>query len=934
MGRAPGPTLARNLMNATSPSWALASLLLVGLCSSSFLQKRDPYPGEAYRGNQSHWLSVSQKPTFVAEVDAWLAQAERPKGPETHSWRTNTYRALLAKALDADSTLPEHWVFDEIAEALVASVPITHADLKDAILDLVYGATGEDWDLNQRRNQEIMRHVEDWCGWIDPDSPYWLALQDLRAGLHATLGNKREALESFQRIDAHLDEEREAQRSPLFMNAYAMTRANVWRDIGRDVEALKIIDEALVWLDRFPIEPPFGAYIRYFTEERRLQVLKALEQFSEVERQLEISLQRHAQAAPGFEADIDVLTEIQTVQAEWWLHEWLEARRKGQAQPELVRRIDENIAIIDGVLAAPEELMRRTYDTELETRWRFGAPLFEIEWWLHGPERALRRLHEGEILRFFQEETGSPDTWFRSQATVMGHWGTVAVEAGASAEEQARALAHVRANLPHVVESLRSLPHFADGYDPNYRSGLRPLVEALIVHALHGAPGAVEWPEVVAAILEQGRAGSIAKRMDAPGGTLAEVQRALCPPGTGILHFQPGYRNHYWLLIDRDGVTVRPLGRPHEYRALQSRLYGSSQLAQVSARTDRLDRDLQAFAAWVFEDDLLAECRRRGWSTLLTSGIAGHYYVPFDLLPNEQGHPIGSEFRIAHLPSLTVGLALHDLDRQRPTPATTRFLSVLVPEIDPTQASERWISPPFAQPAPLERPAVQALLDAIATGWHADLWIGPEQATLDRLVARLQTPFEVLHVFGHGSRARDLLGTPGVLLYDSQGAVDLWTHKRIEGMRAPWINLLTACSTTDVEPRSGDDGGHHLAGALLAQGSNTVICSALPVEYHESRALDDAFLRFLGEGHTTAEALFRARQSLGGADGPPGLYLVHAFGLGTAAVPPGDPARGHKPEVSEFELLNEPQPVWPFAAGGLLLAGAAGWLLLRRRAVA
>ncbi len=923
------------MRTATSPRLGVFLLILSSVSSA---QDREPYPGEAYIGQHSYRLSVARAPGFREEVNAWLAQPTKDTSPASYKWRTSTYRALVALALDAGSVLPEEWSFDELADALIRPVPLDYEGLPDAILDLVYETTGEDWDLSERRNAEVMNHVESWCHRIDPDSPYWLALHDLRAGLYATLGNKREALDSFDRIDAHIDEERELHRSPIIMNGYAMTRANVWHDIGRDVEALAIADQALAWLDEVPIHTSFGAYMRYFSEERRLQILMALERYGEAQEQVERCLARHQGGVP---AEIDVLTEFYTIQAELWLHDWLTRPLDVSERSELAQSIERNIATIDAELATPQALMARTYDTELETRWRFGTPLFEMEWWLHGPEKALRRLHEGQILRFFEEEPSEPDTWFRSQATIMGYWGTLAVEAQAPAEEQARALAQVRQNLPFVVQSLIDLPHFLDGYDPNYRSGLRPLVEAIITHALHGEPGSVTRSEVVDSVIEQGRVGSIAKRMRAQGGTLADVQRELCPPGTGILHFQPGYRNHYWLLIDRNGVLIRPLGPPHEYRALQSQLYSTSQLAQLTARTTQLEKDLHQFSEWVFQDDLLAECRQRGWSTLLTSGIAGHYYVPFDLLPNENGAPLGSEFRIAHLPSLAVGLAIARRDAKRELSTTTRFLSVLAPEIDPTQSSpSHWNPVQNAGARRLAPSDLQSLLSALSRGWFSEVWLGPQQATHSALQQQIGLSWDVLHIFGHGSRAKDRLGTPGVLLHALASRTKLFTHKDLERQSAPWITMLTACSTTDVEPRTGDDGGHHLAGALLAQGGNTVICSALPVEYRESRALDDALLHYLGQGLPAAEALFQARQRLGGAEGPPGLYLVHAFGLGSAAVAPGDPATGRLPEISLSEEDSGRWGFWPYGTASLLsvaglcllaLCWLGVWLAARRK---
>ena len=525
---------------------------------------------------------------------------------------------------------------------------------------------------------------------------------------------------------------------------------------------------------------------------------------------------------------------------------------------------------------------------------------------------------------------------------MIAHWAMLCLETNVKSAASRKALQRVKELTPRLIERLREIPPYTDGYDPNHRSGLRNLTETFVLAALK-QPTLVSEADMVERILDQGRVGTIAKRMQAPGGSLGEVQEFLCADATGILHFQPGYRNHYWVLIDRQSVSIYPIAPPHEYRRLQEALYKSTLLAQTLDFRRGFEQDLSTFSDLVLPAAMLAEIREREWEQICTSGIAGHYYVPLDLLQTPQGESLGDLYPITHLPSITVGLAMarRQLGESISTPAAV--FAFAAPEIQPGLHTRGELLGPGIRPSlPFTDDHARALYGQLNATWDIATLHGPEQATVEALTQALSGPrLAMLHIVSHGDRAKDLLRTPGILLHSEAGTPALVTHKDLEGLSAPWISILTACETTGVEPRTGDDGGHHLAGSLIALGGNAVLCSALPLEYQESLTMDAALFHRLSQGHTAMRALFLARQDMRGKVSDLGRFAIHAFGLSNLGIGPSvERYDGFQVERAQAPGGADPMlgsaTLWRWALGlvlglvALLLAALA----LRKRAAA
>jgi len=203
-----------------------------------------------------------------------------------------------------------------------------------------------------------------------------------------------------------------------------------------------------------------------------------------------------------------------------------------------------------------------------------------------------------------------------------------------------------------------------------------------------------------------------------------------------------------------------------------------------------------------------------------------------------------------------------------------------------------------------------------------EVFIGEDRATGSQFLNRIRsTSYGLMHLIAHGERSDDYMHTPGFLLHSDMGGSTLITHKELDQIRAPWIAILSACELASAEPRPGDDGGHHIGGTLLSSGSNSVICSALPVEYRESQLLSGAIIKHLSKGHNSLEALFLARQDTKDSISTMGRFAIHLNGLGTARIAPvSTSVTPHK--YSEEVGTSHFHQKWKW------LAGVAGLLAL------
>ncbi|MEZ6003301.1 MAG: CHAT domain-containing protein [Planctomycetota bacterium] len=105
-----------------------------------------------------------------------------------------------------------------------------------------------------------------------------------------------------------------------------------------------------------------------------------------------------------------------------------------------------------------------------------------------------------------------------------------------------------------------------------------------------------------------------------------------------------------------------------------------------------------------------------------------------------------------------------------------------------------------------------------------------------------------------------------------------WTYANFDTPLQGSTILLSACAPAAAVPRHGDDGRHHVPGAMLAAGAPTVICSTLPTRFRASQAIDREILAALADGQNPAQALRTMRRNLGEGFGPD-RFLPQVIGI-------------------------------------------------------
>lgn len=142
-------------------------------------------------------------------------------------------------------------------------------------------------------------------------------------------------------------------------------------------------------------------------------------------------------------------------------------------------------------------------------------------------------------------------------------------------------------------------------------------------------------------------------------------------------------------------------------------------------------------------------------------------------------------------------------------------------------------------------------------------------------------------------------------------------------LRVPASVVVTACQAWRGPVRRGDDGRHHMAGALFMGGARLLVMSHTEIDDQSSLDVMAGFYAAVAEGVSPAEALRRVRVRLkptvDGVDPWLNASLIHAIGV------------AHEPLVLPGEDdAGSTRIVW-FALIGVALITAAGWMVLRRR---
>jgi hypothetical protein len=275
--------------------------------------------------------------------------------------------------------------------------------------------------------------------------------------------------------------------------------------------------------------------------------------------------------------------------------------------------------------------------------------------------------------------------------------------------------------------------------------------------------------------------------------------------------------------------------------------------------------------------------------------------LPFEALPWRDGY-IGTRIAIDHLPSLPVGVALHA--RPHPLQRDGADVWMLIP-------SHTEDMPPIDLP----EDEVQHILRGFPRRLH-QVKRGPG-ATLDTLSSpSFQKARQVLF-FTHGKLDPSQEFPAALLLNPDSVSVDGTVRAAtLGGLTFPPLVTMVACHAGAQQLRPGDAGATGLTGGFLKNGSQAVCLSSYPLELNAAKQVTASFQDALAEGHSPAESMRRARQSIAAnpAFADPIYFSMQVQGL------------GHRPLYSRQLASGPPVLAW---GSGVLLAVALGAVALR-----
>lgn len=415
-------------------------------------------------------------------------------------------------------------------------------------------------------------------------------------------------------------------------------------------------------------------------------------------------------------------------------------------------------------------------------------------------------------------------------------------------------------------------------------------------------------------VLELEQKGTMARATGAPGTDLAAIQQKLCGERSGVLAFLAARERTYAFAIERHAVSVfeLPVGIWRLDR-LSGELLRTIQLARAGGDRALVDAAAASLARALLPDELGSRVQR--WNAVSIVGLETLGYVPFELLRLPNGHLLGLDVAVGYLPSMTIGVWLHDQRTEAPPSACARLVCIACPDAVPAAGTNHDVVPLPFTPGDADR-----LCAALPPNVDVALLRGAD-ATLQHAALQCAAA-SLLSVIAHGVRDESRTDPQGVLLGDGQTA---WVAD-FERLTLPRHVVLGSCRAGRGRLRRGDDGRHLLGGAMLLAGARSVIVPWLDVDYGDTLALVAALHSgVLRDGLPMVEALRRARIAVAGPDGSGSIepFLFHLNGLGDEPIAVPAKAPAERTAVDRAKVL-----LW---AGALAALAVLAWALHRRR---
>jgi len=437
------------------------------------------------------------------------------------------------------------------------------------------------------------------------------------------------------------------------------------------------------------------------------------------------------------------------------------------------------------------------------------------------------------------------------------------------------------------VERLKGMPERPGGLGLLHYVELRaPLLE-LVALDFALEDDVVGGARALERALDLQALGSLARTLQAPVPTLAEVRRALLSDDRGLLLFLLTDRRSLVLAVDRERVTCTPVAGLNLLERTSARYRGRllaglpeepDARAAALAEERKLATELaqQLLPAHVIE-------RVRSWRGVTVSGLDVLGPVALGWLPLRDTPHLGLARALDTLPSIPFGVARARLLESTPAAADSELL--LVGGVQPSKAAR-------ILDAELEKlPLTAQTAAALARSYETHVELKDERATAANVLEQLPK-YSVVQMLVHAVLDGQHTPPSGLVLEgDGEDAGILWgealSSRRFAG-GATRLVVLAACRSAQGPLRRGDAGSADLAGAWLAAGVPTVLVSHSDLTWGPMVELSTAFHTHLrAEACSPAEALRRAlagREIKDARELPFRYGLLEVVGLGQQPI--------------------------------------------------
>ncbi|MEZ6003296.1 MAG: CHAT domain-containing protein [Planctomycetota bacterium] len=468
-----------------------------------------------------------------------------------------------------------------------------------------------------------------------------------------------------------------------------------------------------------------------------------------------------------------------------------------------------------------------------------------------------------------------------------------------------------------ALEHEQNLQPHDEGSDLLAAGRLGEALDTRLMVEWRGQQGGPLPESALAWILGTQVSGSLARSMELTSPTAEVLRRTLLASGEAVLYFHVGAFHVSAVLID--GSQAR-LFRLHSTRGFPAavRSVHSTFLAwhhDPATVPPDWEQAAQVLSGILLPAELREALESLDPSTLYLTGYLDDRYLPWEALPWSDDQTFGERFALAYLPSMVVGVGLAER-AQTGLPVSPTLAQLLVTD-EPLTGGR--LDFDVNQ---------QSLLEAYGNpgdSWDHVVFFGQE-ASAAALTAPHVPGAALIHVLTHGQEAKEGIPSQTLLMPDGAGGQTEWTYANFDTPLQGSTILLSACAPAAAVPRRGDDGRHHVPGAMLAAGAPTVICSTLPTRFRASQAIDREILAALADGQNPAQALRTMRRNLGEVFGPD-RFLPQVIGLSKDRVPARP--RSKRANWSRAQLR---QAKWQQIAALGTAIGVIGllWLVFRR----